>query len=291
MSSDPAVLFYIGDWLKSTAEMDADVRGWYLNLLLHNYDKSDLPNDLEKLASLASVKFSEYNRFEQVFEQVLKQKFEQNENGRLTNPKMSDIIKSREVFKNKRSNAGKVSYVMRYMAKHFTKEYKNSKLKNFVKDNFDYSIDLKDEQVFKQVFKQVFELYRNENEDENIIKNKDVNELYSTSVMDCYYSCLEYFDESLHPDTESKKNNWLDAIDKLNRIDGLKFEDIKHLVQVTREHDFWSKNFLSIPKLRKKDPNDLHYWKVFYNKFKNQGNGTSTKSRQESIARANWGNE
>ncbi|MEX0940097.1 MAG: DUF1376 domain-containing protein [Candidatus Babeliales bacterium] len=173
MNSDPAVLFFIGDWLKSTAEMDADVRGWYLNLLLHNFDKEDLPNDIEKLATLANVKFSEYKRFEQVFEQVFKQKFEQKENGRLTNPKMENILRSRESFKNKRSTAGKVSYVMRYMAKHHTKEYKNNNLRDFVKDNFDYSIDLKNEQVFKHMFKHLFELYRNENENEDRSINLD----------------------------------------------------------------------------------------------------------------------
>lgn len=167
MSKDPAVLFYINDWLTSTAEMDADVRGWYLNLLLHNYDKTDLPNDVEKLAVLCNVKFSEYERFKQVFEQVLKQKFEQTENNRLTNLRTNDILKNREIFKDKRSNAGKVSYVMKYLAKNYNKEYKIKALKEYVKDNFDYDIDLKNEQVLKQVFEQVFELYRNENESNN----------------------------------------------------------------------------------------------------------------------------
>lgn len=168
---DPAVLFYINDWLTSTAEMDADVRGWYLNLLLHNYDKTDLPNDVEKLAVLCNVKFSEYERFKQVFEQVLKHKFEQNENNRLTNLRTNDILKNREIFKDKRSNAGKVSYVMKYLAKNYNKEYRIKALKEFVKDNFDYDIDLKNEQVLKQVFEQVFELYRNENESNNYIDN------------------------------------------------------------------------------------------------------------------------
>jgi uncharacterized protein YdaU (DUF1376 family) len=171
MSKDPAVLFYINDWLTSTAEMDADVRGWYLNLLLHNYDKTDLPNDVEKLAVLCNVKFSEYERFKQVFEQVLKQKFEQTENNRLTNLRTNDILKNREIFKDKRSNAGKVSYVMKYLAKNYNKEYRIKALKEFVKDNFDYDIDLKNEQVLKQVFEQVFELYRNENESNNFIDN------------------------------------------------------------------------------------------------------------------------
>ena len=167
---DPAVLFYINDWLTSTAEMDADIRGWYLNLLLHNYDKTDLPNDVEKLAVLCNVKFSEYERFKQVFEQVLKQKFEQTENNRLTNSRTNDILKNREIFKDKRSSAGKVSYVMKYLAKNYNKEYKIKALKEFVKDNFDYDIDLKNEQVLKQVFEQVFELYRNENESNNKVK-------------------------------------------------------------------------------------------------------------------------
>ena len=171
MSKDPAVLFYINDWLTSTAEMDADVRGWYLNLLLHNYDKTDLPNDVEKLAVLCNVKFSEYERFKQVFEQVLKQKFEQTENNRLTNSRTNDILKNREIFKDKRSNAGKVSYVMKYLAKNYNKEYRIKALKEYVKDNFDYDIDLKNEQVLKQVFEQVFELYRNENESNSSINN------------------------------------------------------------------------------------------------------------------------
>lgn len=67
---DPAVLFFIDTWLSATAEMDSDTKGWYLDLILHQYDKKDLPNDIENLAKLAGVKFSEYERFKQVFEQI-----------------------------------------------------------------------------------------------------------------------------------------------------------------------------------------------------------------------------
>lgn len=121
-------------------------------------------------------------------------------------------------------------------------------------------------------------------------KPKKPKKVFSVEVNDCYYACLDYFDESLHPEKEKTKRNWLDTIDKLNRIDGLQFQDIIHLVQRTRSDDFWSKNFLSIPKLRKKDKNDLPYWKVFYNKFKNSGNGTNSKTQQQRAAKANWGN-
>ena len=98
---DPAVLFYISDWLTSTSEMDSDCKGWYLNLILHNYDKGSLPNDIEKLAVLAGVKFSEFKRFEHVFEHVLKQKFEPIDEQRLSNLKAQTILKDRECFKDK----------------------------------------------------------------------------------------------------------------------------------------------------------------------------------------------
>lgn len=114
MQKDPAVLFFIDNWLTSTAEMDSDTRGWYLNLILHNYDKGDLPADLEKLAVLAGVKFSEYGRFTTVFESTLKQKFIFNtDTGRLQNPKASDVLKSREQFKDKRTKAGNIGVIIR----------------------------------------------------------------------------------------------------------------------------------------------------------------------------------
>lgn len=170
MGKDPACLFYINDWLTSTAEMDADCRGWYLNLLLHNYDKGDLPNDLEKLAVLCNVKFSEYKRFEQVFEQVIKQKFEEIESGRISNLRTQTILKSREIFKEKRSNAGKTSYLIKFFYKQYKKQAEDNELVDFVKSKIDTTIDTKNEQVIKQMFEQVFELYRNENENENRIK-------------------------------------------------------------------------------------------------------------------------
>jgi len=88
---DPAVLFFISDWLTSTAEMDSDCRGWYLNLILHQYDKKDLPDDIEKLAVLAGVKFSEFERFKQVFENEIKSKL-LNNNILAKNPEQKEFF-------------------------------------------------------------------------------------------------------------------------------------------------------------------------------------------------------
>lgn len=168
---DPAVLIYVNDWLNSTAIMDADCRGWYLNLILHNYDKGCLPNDIEMLAVLCNVKVSEFNRFEQVFKQVLKQKFEENPDGTLSNPRTNKILQARETYKEKRSSAGKMSYLSRFFQKKYPTEYKKKALKMFVLENLDTSVNLKNEQVLEQMFEQVFELYRNENE--NVNKEND----------------------------------------------------------------------------------------------------------------------
>ena len=153
---DPAALFYIDKWLSSTAEMDSDVRGWYLNLILHQYDKKSLPNDLEKLAVLAGVKFSEFERFKQVFEQVLKQKFETNEDNRLENSFAREIMVGREMFKDKRSNSGKLSYVLKYFRSKF--KY-NKDFELWFKQNVEIDFDIKDVQVLEKVYKQKFELF------------------------------------------------------------------------------------------------------------------------------------
>lgn len=171
---DPAVLFYPANWLTSTAEMDADCTGWYLNLILHNYDKGDLPNDIENLAKLANVKFSDFNRFKQVFEQVLSKKFDLLENGRLSNLKTQQILRGRELFKDKRSIAGKVSYLMRFFEENFIKQFKNKDLNKFVKDNLDTDIDTKNRTLVQNMFEQIFELYINING--NINKDIKVDE-------------------------------------------------------------------------------------------------------------------
>ena len=78
---DPAALLYIDKWLVSTKGMKGNAKGWYLNLILYQYDRGELPNNIEELANLCDVRFSEFEEFKQVFEQVLKQKFIVNDNG------------------------------------------------------------------------------------------------------------------------------------------------------------------------------------------------------------------
>lgn len=176
MAKDPAVLFFIDKWLVATKGMKADCRGWFLNLILHQFDKGELPNDIEELANYADVRISEFERFKQVFEQVLKHKFEQNENGCLENSIAKEILRGREQFKEKRENAGKLSYFLKYVRANLCKD---ENIIHAIKARVDLScVDIKKpqqiEHVFKQVLKQVSEqkseLYINTNE--NVIVNK-----------------------------------------------------------------------------------------------------------------------
>lgn len=218
MSKDPACLFYINDWLTSTAELDADCRGWYLNLILHNYDKGDLPNDLEKLAVLCNVKFSEYKRFEQVFEHVLKQKFEQVGEHRLSNLRTQSVLKAREQFKEKRSNAGKTSYLMRFFYEKFKKESKDKKLLVFVKNNLNTEIDTKNEQVIEHMFEHLFELFKNENEnkDEIVDENKGGQKQKNEQIKYGQFENVVLSDEEYTKAAEKYKEDLIPMIEKLS---------------------------------------------------------------------------
>ena len=108
------------------------------------------------------------------------------------------------------------------------------------------------------------------------VKGKE-QKVYSKEVHDTFQKCLNYFPEHLHPNTEAKKNNWLDTLHKLNTLDNLDLDLIRKIVKKTRADDFWSKNFLSLTKLRKSNKDDIKFITVFYEKFKT-GNKSSSNN-------------
>jgi hypothetical protein len=224
MSKDPACLFYIDTWLTATAEMDSDCKGWYLNLILHQYDKKSLPNDIEKLGVLAGVKFSEFERFKQVFEQVLRQKFDINEDGRLENEYAKNILQNRKLFKDKRSDSGKISYSMKWLKINMPKEYNEKGFIDYVKLNINWKdLDTKNEQVFKQVFKQMFELYINENkninkEDKEYKESKEDNNNWRTNFEIYQNSIREAYKEFVTPEFIQEQETYYQNIDVILTI-------------------------------------------------------------------------
>ena len=55
----------------------------------------------------------------------------------------------------------------------------------------------------------------------------------------------------LKPPTEQLLQQWADAIDKLNRIDGFEWEDISDTLRFAMRDDFWQKNILGGQTFRK----------------------------------------
>lgn len=156
---DPAALFYIANFLVATAEMKGDCTGWYTRLILHQFDKKSLPNDLEELANLANVRASEYDMFQQVWQQVLKQKFEVLPTGRLQDAEAAEIIRTREAFIDKRAASGRKSAFIKMIRRELCQD---ENVIHFIKTHLkDEQIETKDQHVLKEVYKQMFQLYIN----------------------------------------------------------------------------------------------------------------------------------
>ena len=88
---------------------------------------------------------------------------------------------------------------------------------------------------------------------------------YGNQVINCYVTCLTFFPNHLHPKNEE---TWLSVIEKLHRIDKVPYQEIVRLTELARKDSFWSKNFLSLTKLRMKDKQKVMYIVVFSEKFK-----------------------
>jgi len=97
-------------------------------------------------------------------------------------------------------------------------------------------------------------------------KEKD----FRFSVKHFTNKCSHYFPAHLLPKTEKQGETWLETIDKLHRIDGVPYEHIVEIVKWAREDEFWSSNFLSLTKLRKKNKDGIKYIVVFSEKMKSE---------------------
>jgi hypothetical protein len=223
-----------------------------MDLILSQFDKGSLPNDLEELANICRVRFSEFDNFKQVFKQVLEQKFTTNNEGRLENEFAKEIIQKREKFLKKRSDSGKLSYIIRYAIKKFKATKEEIKIiKQYI--NID-EIDTKNEQVLEQVIEQIFELYINEDEDEIIYINILEKEI------------IPLFD--LKPN-KSQLKNWDDCYRLLIETDKYNHSEIIEVIKWAREDEFWRSNFQSFLKLRNKDKEGIKYIDKFKSKMKN----------------------
>ena len=105
----------------------------------------------------------------------------------------------------------------------------------------------------------------------------EVEEKVEVEVKNCFEKCLIHFPQHLRPN-EKQKPLWFDTIEKLNRIDKIPFEKIIEIVKKTRSDQFWSKNFLSLAKLRKKNPDGVMYAVVFNENISSRNEQSNQKN-------------
>lgn len=91
--------------------------------------------------------------------------------------------------------------------------------------------------------------------------------VFNPDAYDCYQRILQYFPVEVHPQNKGIADQWVKCIDKLNRVDGLSFQDIELIVKFIRSDPFWQPNFLSILKLKRTNPDGVQYWKYFVQKI------------------------
>ena len=91
IKKDPAFLFYPKDWLQGTSNLMPEEKGVYIDLLSHQHQNGDLPNDTKRLARMVGLSESEFIK---IWE-VLKDKFKLNFGKRLVNQKLNEVTNER----------------------------------------------------------------------------------------------------------------------------------------------------------------------------------------------------
>lgn len=70
---------------------------------------------------------------------------------------------------------------------------------------------------------------------------------------------IALFPSKFKPNTNTRRQKWLDTLDKIQRIDGYDLGEVYQVCKKLRTDSFWAENFLSILKLRTSDKNGVLY--------------------------------
>lgn len=91
-------------------------------------------------------------------------------------------------------------------------------------------------------------------------ENEKFSECPPSQILNFFNLIKKYFPEKIISDLKPKDEKaWMETLEKLNRIDGYDFDEIEKIIRTARKDKFWSKNFLSLTKLRKPDKDGVKY--------------------------------
>lgn len=100
----------------------------------------------------------------------------------------------------------------------------------------------------------------------NTLNNNNTKE-YSKEINTSLIHIARLFPQQVRPKTKNELDKWKECLDKLQRIDGYTPRKVYFICKKVRQDEFWTNNFLSLLKLRKKDKLGLKYIDVFMTKF------------------------
>lgn len=107
----------------------------------------------------------------------------------------------------------------------------------------------------------------------NIKKNNVQNvkaPLFTEITEKAFPHFISLFPLNYRPKTKAQKNKWLECLDKIQRIDKYNLRDVYNVAKDLRNDQFWSKNFLSILKLRNTDKNGIKYIDRFMEDYRSK---------------------
>lgn len=138
---DPAFLFYPKDWIQGTAKLMPDEKGVYIDLLAHQHQDKDLPNDTKRLSRIVGLSESD---FLQIWDNI-KDKFTVKDN-RLHNRKLTELTTERLEKGRKNKIIGTLAAVVRLSDATYD-------LKFEAKKNFDYTefLSVKDTELTESI--------------------------------------------------------------------------------------------------------------------------------------------
>ncbi len=143
MAGKPYMPLMMGDWIRGTRSMRAEVKGVYIGLLIHQYDEGWLPADIETL-SLIEPEVGKVWVF-------LKDKFEEFEPGKLRNKKLEDV---RDFWSKQAKNGSKGGRPPKYKPKvnPNSNPEANPKPNHHYDLDIDYDIELNIKGAFDQIY-------------------------------------------------------------------------------------------------------------------------------------------
>lgn len=109
------------------------------------------------------------------------------------------------------------------------------------------------------------------------LKQQQEKELKEQSLMLANYlyaNIMQYVNPPTYKNKKPNINNWAKDIEKMLKIDNIKYYDIQRVIDYVVRHDFWGINILSGAKLRK------HYNRIYLEMTRLKTRAVNTEKRQ-----------